>query len=288
MLCTKRRVQLSNKEYKDSRASLQDWVKAISALSLVGIITYKIYVTPIELTVDFPTLLSLLLALFSVALAALFYFKATETSSTFYDNTYNFTKDIAQLLVKIESGFGERLKNLDEGYSSMRNYLQNPTYSKEELDDTKQKIEGEKQEIEKVVEERNSIVSDLIEKAQIEQGEKEKVRSLLAEKEKDLENSQRELSRMKKKLFSERIRNRESKRNIESGFEKFTYTFIVEKIEPSRVERLSYSGLRRRIDSLLNEAPQAYINDLKKYGFFDNGVTLGGINFIKEVAVKYA
>lgn len=109
---------------KNSKNGLWEWVKAISTLVIVGVLSYKVYLTPIDLTVDFATLLSLLLALFSVALAALFYFKATETSNTFYDNTYNFTKDIAQLLVKIESGFGEKLRNLDEGYTSMRDSLQ--------------------------------------------------------------------------------------------------------------------------------------------------------------------
>jgi hypothetical protein len=89
---------------------LWEWVKAISTLTLVGVVAYKIYIIPpTSLSIDFPTLLSLLLALFSVALSALFYFKATDTSNAFYDNTYKFTKDIAELLVKMESGFGERL-----------------------------------------------------------------------------------------------------------------------------------------------------------------------------------
>jgi len=111
---------MSENKVTNDGSTLLDWVKAISTIVVVGVISYKIYLTPISLTVDFPTLLSLLLALFSVGLAALFYFKATETSNTFYDNTYNFTKDIAQLLIKIESGFGEKLRNLDEGYAAMR------------------------------------------------------------------------------------------------------------------------------------------------------------------------
>lgn len=129
-----------------NKSGLWEWVKSISTLVVVGVLSYKIYLTPINLTVDFPTLLSLLLALFSVGLAALFYFKATDTSNTFYDNTYNFTKDIAQLLVKMESGFGERLRNLDEGYSSMRQSLQN--YNEKpntKVEETKKKIETEKQ-----------------------------------------------------------------------------------------------------------------------------------------------
>lgn len=132
-------------ESNQNKNGLWDWVKAISTLVTVGIIAYKIYLTPIELTVDFPTFLSLLLALFSVGLAALFYFKATETSNTFYDNTYNFTKDIAQLLVKMESGFGERLRNLDEGYTPMRDSLQHYNEKpSEKVEETKKKIQTKK------------------------------------------------------------------------------------------------------------------------------------------------
>lgn len=61
--------------------SLWEVVKAVCSLILVSVISVKIYQTPLEFKVDFPTLLSLLLAMFSVALAALFYFKATDTSN---------------------------------------------------------------------------------------------------------------------------------------------------------------------------------------------------------------
>ena len=118
-------------------------VKAIIAIIFTAVISYKIYVTPIDLKIDFPILLSLLLALFSVGLSALFYFKATDTSNVFYNNTYNFTKDIAQLLTKIESGFGERLRHLDEGYTSMRDYIQHFPNNGEKYENRK-KIDGSK------------------------------------------------------------------------------------------------------------------------------------------------
>lgn len=66
-------------DINNNKGRLWEWVKAMSTLLVVGVVSYKVYLTPIELTVDFPALLSLLLALFAVALAALFYFKATET-----------------------------------------------------------------------------------------------------------------------------------------------------------------------------------------------------------------
>jgi hypothetical protein len=80
----------------------------------------QIIITPFNLQFDFPTFLSLLLAIFSVGLAAMFYFKATDTSNAFYDNTYKFSQEIAGLLVKIESGFGEKLTHLDDAYKGMR------------------------------------------------------------------------------------------------------------------------------------------------------------------------
>ncbi|MEM6192169.1 hypothetical protein [Shewanella scandinavica] len=268
-----------------NKATLWDWIKAISTLTAVGVGSYKVYVTPIALTVDFPTLLSLLLALFSVGLAALFYFKATETSNTFYDNTYNFTRDIAQLLVKMESGFGEKLRNLDEGYSSMRDYIQNSSYKPDEINDTKMKIAGEKEEMEKVIEERNKIVRQLLEQSQLQEEEKERIAAQLAEKEQELDSSQKELSRMNKKLFIERMRKREEGK-IDSGMEEFTEMFIVRELEPDRVLNSNLTILRKRINDLLNKAPRQYIEDLERHGFFDNGINRDGLMFIKRIAEK--
>lgn len=274
---------MSDNSKKVEKATLWDWVKAICTLVAVGVICYKVYLTPIELTVDFPTLLSLLLALFSVGLAALFYFKATETSNTFYDNTYNFTKDIAQLLSKIESGFGEKLRNLDEGYSSVRDYIQNSSSSSKDIDETKQKIEGEKQEIEKAMEERNKIVRQLLEQSQLQEEEKEAIAQQLAEKEQELEASQKELSRMNKKLFIERMRKREE-REIDSGMAEYTKDFIIRELDPDLVVKLPPSRIRRMIDDILNKAPHQYIEDLERHGFFDNGINNEGINFIRRLA----
>lgn len=266
--------------------SLWDWVKALCTVVVVGILSYKVYLTPIELTVDFPTLLSLLLALFSVGLAALFYFKATETSNTFYDNTYNFTKDIAQLLVKIESGFGERLRNLDEGYASMRDYLQSGTSRDTKVDETKQKIRGEKEEIEKVVEERNKIISDLIERSQLEQGEKDRILASLAEKERELEVAQKQLSRMTNQLLMEKAKRRLGERLGSAGIESFTLTEVVRRIGVEQILRLSAIGIKKKADEILGRLPRQYIADLEGMGYFENGLTREGVHFLRDIARK--
>lgn len=272
---------------KDDKTGLWEWVKAISVLLLVGVGSYKIYITPFNITVDFPTLLSLLLAMFSVGLAALFYFKATETSNTFYDNTYNFTKDIAQLLVKIESGFGERLKHLDEGYTSMRDHLQNsPDRGKNEaVEQTKKKINVEKQEIEKVASERNEIIQHLVERSQLQETEKKNVLNDLKQKEEELIDAQKELSKMNRRLAVERMkRNRSNSKSQMSGFNGYTREHVVDVIGASKILKSSLVGIKRSFERLLDNLPSGYIEDMESEGYFDEGLTREGASYLRQLA----
>jgi hypothetical protein len=114
---------MTDKASKDNSGNnIPWWIKSIVLIGVTGVFCYKVIETPVNLQFDFPSFLSLLLALFSVGLAAMFYFKATDSSNAFYDNTYKFTRDIADLLVRIESGFGEKLRHLDEAYKGMQDF----------------------------------------------------------------------------------------------------------------------------------------------------------------------
>lgn len=96
------------------------WTKDVLLVLFALALIWRVVIAKIDLKgFSFNDLLSLLLAVFSVALSVAFYFKANETSNQFYDNTYKFTKEMSELLGRIESGFGERLRHLDEGYSTM-------------------------------------------------------------------------------------------------------------------------------------------------------------------------
>lgn len=269
--------------------NIWEWVKAISSLIFVGVISYKIYLTPINLSVDFPTLLSLLLALFSVGLAALFYFKATETSNTFYDNTYNFTKDIAQLLVKIESGFGEKLRHLDEGYSSMRDYIQQ--LPKGDDDNVREKIEEEKEEIKKVVEERNELIRTLLEKSQLHDEEKQDFLQKLQSKESELEEAQKEMAKMRRKQIVDRVRTRKligENADQEYGFRQYTHQMVV---MPIGIEVIKRGSLRtvRGFNKIRHELPNAYLDDLEERGYVDENknLTPEGIQFLKELVSDF-
>ncbi len=71
----------------------------------------------------FTDLLSLVLAVFAIALSAAFYFKADESSRSFYNNTNVFTKEMSELLGRIESGFGEKLRQLEIGYNGINSKI---------------------------------------------------------------------------------------------------------------------------------------------------------------------
>ncbi len=272
-----------------SRMKLWDVVKAICTVALVLVISIKIYEIPLSLEVDFQALLSLLLALFSVALAALFYFKATDTSNTFYDNTYKFTRDIAQLLAKMESGFGERLRHLDEGYSSMRNYLQDggKKTSNEEVERTKKKLEDEKQEVNKTIEERNKIVRDLIERSNLHKEEKAKIAMQLRKKETELTDLQQEVSRLNRRLMMEKVRKLRALSEVipaDEGMNRFTISHVIEKIGIERLLSMSHLGVRRAFGRLVDDLPRGYLKDLERLEYFDDGLTKSGTVYLQALA----
>ncbi|MET3116778.1 hypothetical protein AAKU64_000989 [Undibacterium sp. GrIS 1.8] len=226
-----------------------------------------------------------------MALSALFYFKATDTSNAFYDNTYKFTRDIAQLLVKIESGFGERLRHLDEGYSSMRNYLQNGSSNQtDNVERTKMKLESEEQEVEKVVAERNEIIQQLVERSHLQQEEKGQILSQLKAKEEELAQFQHEIAKLNRRLALERASRRAARDDLpsmESGISDFTFNNVIRKMGPDRVIALPSSIIRKKFSEIAGELPGGYIEDLEKYGFFDDGLTISGAKYLKTLAEKF-
>jgi len=275
-------------ENNKNKSILWEAVKAISTLLIVVVVSIKIYTTPMSLTVDFPTLLSLLLALFSVALASLFYFKATDTSNKFYDNTYKFTGEISQILAKIESGFGERLKHLDEGYSSIRSSFQGTVQisDDEKIETTKQKLKEEKQEVQKVMQDRNRIVQDLIEKSQLETEQKRQIASQLKSKEEELLAMQQEVAKLNRRLAFENMRRQKNidEIPIDAGLTHFTKSHIVEKIGQRKFFVLSDDKLNLQFKRLAKDLPNGYIEDLERLGLYDGNLTSSGIRFLRQIA----
>jgi hypothetical protein len=122
---------LRNNDYgedAEKKASEPRWILAIRTitysaviLAVTGVVAYRLAKARFNFSqFDFSQLLSMLLALFSIGLSATFYFKATDTSNRFYDRTYRLTKDLFEILGRIEERFGEQLKGIHEDTSATR------------------------------------------------------------------------------------------------------------------------------------------------------------------------
>lgn len=101
-------------------------LRDIAIIAAIVIVAWKIATAPLNISIDkfsYTDLLALILALFSVWLSVMFYFKADEASSRFYDNTYRFTSDMHIVLGRIEATFGEKLQHLGEGQERMNDAL---------------------------------------------------------------------------------------------------------------------------------------------------------------------
>lgn len=237
----------------------ESWAKVAISIIITALVAYKIAVTDFSLdfsnfNFSFTDLLSLILAIFAISMSVAFYFKATDTSNKFYDNTFKFTKDVSEILGRIEAGFGARLKNLDEGYSGLRDRFQVGIINSEELDSNKLELEKEKKNLEKEVSEKNQILSNLIEKAKLSESEKEEVLTSLQTKEREILNLTKEL-----KFLKHEIQNDE--RSIESA--------LINKVPPS-VRKIVFNILESS-DIPIYRVPDLQIELLKDLLIFGRG-----------------
>ncbi|WP_060872903.1 hypothetical protein [Myroides odoratus] len=192
-----------SEDNKDLQTRLWIIFKFIFGIVILVTITYSILTDKLIIQIkdiDYTILLSFLLAFFSIILSMLFYFKSNDSSNKFYDNTYKFTKDISTILGRIEAGFGEKLQNLDKGYSVMLDKIDRRSISEKDV----KAVEDNKKEIEKnireTVDERNKLVQELIDKSTLDQKEKDSLKNSLQEKERTIFSLERELKLQREKL----------------------------------------------------------------------------------------
>ena len=157
------------KEDEKSPSFLKKVVYVVSGICLImfiGLICLCLYKN--SFTTE--SILATLLAFFSIFISIFFYFKADETSTRFYDSSYKFMKDISVTLGKIEERFGEKLNNLNEKVSHLDNV------GKEATEEIKDK-EADK----------DNLINELMEKANLSEEEKQHMREELEEREREIQ-----------------------------------------------------------------------------------------------------
>lgn len=166
--------------------------KTICIVASICVVIFVIFICIIIYKNNFTTesILSTLLAFFSIFISVFFYFKADETSSKFYDSSYKFMKDISVTLGKIEERFGEKLNSLSDKVSHL---------------DRESKAATE--EIEDKQEDKDRIINELMEKANLSEAERSEYKKMLESKDQEIEQlrmyrmrAEREASRLRHKM----------------------------------------------------------------------------------------
>lgn len=211
-----------------------------------------------QINIDIATIVSIVLALFSIIISMIFYFKASETSNKFYNNSFHFMKEQSVLLGRIEERFGEKLGNVERILIN----AQGIGSSTEQIN----------QKLKKEIEEKNELNRKLllIESSQI--SAKEELVAKLEEKDRIIENLldenrannstiQEYLNRIR--TFNDRIKENEI--YLDNFIYNHNSSFI--NIHSSFVELLKRSGIAfdRNLQLIINNFIYDYENSIGIY-----------------------
>lgn len=254
------------------------WLKIFIILLFSFLITWKLLTSSININLsdfNFADLLSLILALFAVALSVTFYFKAIETSNDFYNNTYKFTNEMSEILGRIEAGFGERLRHLDEGYIGLRE-----KFDKFPIDIYKveEQVKVEEEEVKKKLEERNKIIESLANKAKLQENEKSELFSKLQGLEIELNDAKSTMSLLQGKLKKAEINDFEDF-DIPDRMRNYIQSDLTDLLG-SNVKERDINQIKNRFDSLKEEIYPEFLKDMQHFGYTDSENNLTEIGAI--------
>jgi hypothetical protein len=267
---------MSNSSHKKDSTSVFAfaWTKDVLLLLFSLALIWRVIVAKIDLKgFSFNDLLSLLLAVFSVALSVAFYFKANETSNQFYDNTYKFTKDMSELLGRIEAGFGERLRHLDEGYMTMvERFDKLPGY----LGPTVSQVQSGEAEVANLNQNVANIIEGFASKAHLAEQEKKDLINSFSRANEELTEAKKALSIMKSRTEDDTNRL-DIKRRLPP--QSIVLRFVAERIKGradlgSMGGHVSEDAIVEGFEEIKSNLPSRAISDMKALGLVDEAISL--------------
>ena len=255
------------------------FLRDLLLVALLAVVALKLLNADVKIDLasfSFNDFLALVLALFSVALSVAFYFKANEASNQFYDNTYKFTKDMSEILGRIEAGFGERLRHLDEGYSGMRDRLDKlPHYGATPSD-----VRAEEEEIARKEAEQRAVIEDLAGRAKLAEHEKQALFANLETKNEELEQARMELRRMHASRQPSG-----STTKLRSDIAHYLGHRLAKSVSPDKVDsHVSSSQVRRIFAENKPHIADAAMQDMREIGLLtsDDELTRDGVLLIQS------
>jgi len=268
-------------------ANRESWLKVFVVGGFSALIAWKILSAPIAFNLSdfrFTDLLNLLMAVFAIALSVAFYFKATETSNQFYDNTYKFMKDFSEILGRVEAGFGERLKHLDEGYERLGERFDKIPFDSKKAE---QEIKEEEKHLKKKEEERNQLLENLAERAKLQEAEKRTLFEQLKKKDDELLNAKRELNFLRHRLEDSKTDETPTDQ-LPGEFIQYFFSFVVNRMDRFAIRQAPLSFMQKEFENIRRHLPGSFIIDCKKFGLIgDDGLlTKRGFELIRRLAIR--
>lgn len=230
-------------------------VRDLSVVALIVVVGTRFATADFNIDLkdfSFTDLVSLFLAVSSVALSALFYFKADESSRTFYTHTYKFTKEVSEMLGRIDSGFGEKLTNIGQGYNDLSQKFDRFSYRPRDGEDQAESSEAKQAEINEQEARRQDLIEGLMQRASLADEEKSDLLLKLSTLSRELERSKAELREQRHEMDSD----------IDPGFRAYLAEFVKRYFEPGLSDGDS-SFYRDRFQSVLSD--QVFNNSAKQY-----------------------
>jgi hypothetical protein len=247
------------------------WLVVIVSILLLLIFSYTIFKEEVEL--DGITLLSFILAFFSIYLSATFYFKATEQSNQFYDRSYSHTKDIAESLSSMRGEFGKSLTHLEQYNESLHRRMDAIP-----LGVIKQKSEN----LTETKQERDALLEELLNKAGLQAGEKKEYEDKLNQYEMKIRDLMKELNYLRQGNYVDRGVQFADSRIEEDIIQTLIYSFSQNKSYKKRLN--NGEDINFIFKDFLKLLDIEEINLLLKYGIIDEEENLldMGISLIKR------
>lgn len=271
-------------------------IRDVLLIALLVLLIWKLGAAELSLdlgTFRFTDLVSVLLALFTIALSSAFYFRTTETSNRFYDRTFRFTKDISEVLGRIEERFGERLRHVEEGFGGLRDQV-----SQLDTAEAREQIEEEEEEAEKLKEERDELLEELAERADLREAEREEYLDRIRTLEREVNRTRSEIGSLRRRVARSEpdtdsrprggtFRRETRTRHIDRRLRDYLEGRLDSMLGDGQLSNMPPSAIMEMFDDIKELLPTGALDDMKRIGYVDpdrNRLTRRGVRLLRELA----
>lgn len=253
-------------------------IRLVREVAVIGVTSYlAIKVFSGDLSLDFTKLspselVSILLAFFSILLAAAFYFAATNSSNQFYDNINKFNKDTSELLGRLD----EQIKHVNTRQVELGDRIDKRYTMREDngADNEDNSVDNESK-IESAQANIQDSIHKILEAAVIEPEEKQRLEKELKDKNDQLGELRKEQAEIKAKKTYQIKR------------------YLRREVKKMGVEEAATYGPAQLFKIITQNSVSSFKRDVHKYGFtstyspeISNEITNDGIDLISSVVAS--